>query len=301
MRDPYQIAIVCSDLHLTLQQPVCRADKNWMDVQMFYLEQLKALAGNLPVICSGDIFDKWNAPPELINFALEHLPDNMICVPGQHDLPNHRSEDMHRSGYGVLKTADKIIDLSECKRHTPDSQDFVAYGFGWGKEIKPLDSETKLAGTLYVAVVHRYLWLDENSSYPNAPADARYDNNRKAFQTYDAVVIGDNHKYWRMNNCFNCGTFLRRKSDEVEYIPSVGRLYSNGKIQRVLLSTTKDRFHPKPKEREEKAFNMRDFINSLEDLGEQGLDFQEAIQKHLRGEEIDKETREIINRALKSE
>src|SRR5688500_1062308 len=93
------IAILCADLHLTMKQPACRDDDDWMKTQAGYLSQLKMLQKSetmgpvLPILCAGDIFDKWNAPPELIHFALEHLPDGMICVPGQHDLPNHRMEE----------------------------------------------------------------------------------------------------------------------------------------------------------------------------------------------------------------
>jgi hypothetical protein len=116
------IAVLCSDIHLSLKQPPCRAD-DWLSVQKGYLVQLKSLAcaakelwlGNrnttgrpIPILCAGDIFDKWNSPPELIRFALEHLPDGMICVPGQHDLPNHSFEEIHRSAYGVLREAGKI-------------------------------------------------------------------------------------------------------------------------------------------------------------------------------------------------
>ena len=50
-----------------------------------YLGQLAGLAAGhgerttfynghpVPVICAGDIFDRWNAPAELINFALAYL------------------------------------------------------------------------------------------------------------------------------------------------------------------------------------------------------------------------------------
>ena len=120
MKKPHRIAILCSDLHLSLQRPACRADDDWMGVQAGYLNQLKQLAvdsnysfGTLPIAFAGDLFDKWNVQPELINFALEHLPDGMICVPGQHDLPNHRLDQVHRSGYGVLVAAGKIVDASK--------------------------------------------------------------------------------------------------------------------------------------------------------------------------------------------
>ncbi|MFK5283767.1 hypothetical protein ACI3PL_29745, partial [Lacticaseibacillus paracasei] len=80
--------------------------------------------------------DRWNAPPELINFDLEHLPTGMICVPGQHDLPNHNLDDMRRSGYGVLKRTQKIFDLSgRCRDWS--LEDLYVSGFGWGQDVAP--------------------------------------------------------------------------------------------------------------------------------------------------------------------
>ena len=50
------------------------------------LEQIRDLQKEFdcPVICAGDIFDKWNSPPELINFAYDNLPE-IYAIPGQHD------------------------------------------------------------------------------------------------------------------------------------------------------------------------------------------------------------------------
>ncbi len=306
------IAVLCSDLHLSLQQPACRADKDWMETQAGYLKQLKILAAELfggkdekdessPVICAGDIFDKWNAQPELINFALEHLPDRMICVPGQHDLPNHRMDEMHRSGYGVLAKTGKIIDLATYKWPYLKTSNLVVFGFGWGREVVSC-KRRHLIDSPQIAVIHKYVWLNDETRYKDAPEDSSFAALKSILKTYDAVVIGDNHKGWQTNypgtSVLNCGGFIRRKSDEMDYRPSVGILFDDGSIVRKYLDTSKDRFHENAKEREESAFDLKGFIDGLEKLGEHRLDFREAVKNCLRSDDIDDKTKEVIMRAL---
>jgi len=308
---PSAIAIAISDLHLSLLQPACRADKDWMAVQAGYLDQVKKIERELapiaglqnsgvPILCAGDIFDRWNAPPELINFALKHLPDGMICVPGQHDLPNHRTDQVHRSGYGVLKEVGKIVDISgKTYRppHTPGDTSWQLQGFEWGREIKYVE-----APCLSIALIHRYCWTVEHG-YPGAPESSHLGEFMKPLKGYDVAVFGDNHKGFLKalksgTTVLNVGGFIRRKSDEIGYNPSVGIIYSDGTVKRKLLDTSADKFHEEVKERDEVPLNMKEFIDGLEGLGEHGLNFREAVENHLRDEELTPAVKQIIKQCL---
>jgi predicted phosphodiesterase len=297
MPTSHPIAIACADLHLSLLQPVCRADANWLSVQAHYLDQLKDIAGDLPILCSGDIFDRWNAPPELINFVLKNLPDNMLCIPGQHDLPNHLMDQKHRSGYGVLVQAGKIVDLSACTFW--NDTDFQVQGFGWDVSIAPpIPSDS-----IRIAAIHRYCWT-KGHKYPDAPESANVSNLEKELQGYDIAVVGDNHKGFlsRSGKCIVCnvGGFIRRKSDEIDYAPSVGVIYSDGSVVRKPLDTSIDKFHDIEEQREEVPLNLKEFIDKLEGLGEHGLNFREAVENHLRTEDISPATKQIILKALET-
>jgi hypothetical protein len=303
MPAPSPIAVLFSDLHLTLLQPACRADKDWMGVQAGYLAQVKELAEDLPVICAGDIFDRWNPPPELINFALEHLPDAMICVPGQHDLPNHRMDLMHRSGYGVLKKAEKIIDIGDGGWHELDNAVNVN-GFGWERDIVPPYSAFEgRKGSLNIAVIHRYFWY-EDKKFPGALPSANVSAFKKELKGYDVAVVGDNHMGFlaTAGDCtvLNCGNFIRRKTDEMDYIPSVGVLFSDGTVKRKRLDTSSDVFHEVSKDKDEAPFNMKDFVAGLEGLGEHGMDFKEAVLEYLKANEVHPKTKEIIIQAIET-
>jgi hypothetical protein len=297
-----EIAILCSDLHLSLQAPACRADKDWLTVQADYLHQLKRRAGGndlkpaLPVICAGDIFDRWNAPPELIRFALCHLPNGMICVAGQHDLPNHSHSEMHRSAYGVLVEAEKIRDISFSKEPWI-AEHFIAYGFGWNQKIE-LNEPLSREGSVNLAVIHRYVSFDAATAYVGADESTRL-NRMPELKSFDAVLLGDNHIPWCWRRCFfNHGTFIRRKSDEIHLEPAMGILHSDGTITRELYDTSKDRFHENAKERETVSDTMRQFIEGLEGLGEHGLNFRTAVKHHLESNKLPDETKRIILESL---
>lgn len=294
MSKPERIAVLFSDLHLTLQMPSCRNDEDWQGVQWECLNQIKAYG--LPVVCAGDIFDRWNPSPELINRALAWLPDKMICVPGQHDLPLHRIDLMDRSGYGVLKSVGKIIDLSRGGSYS--ERGFTAYGFGWNEPIKPPKADRR---GVQLAVVHRYCWK-KDCSYPGAPEEANVSNLAAQLKGYDAAVIGDNHKGFLITtkqgtSLLNSGGFIRRKSDEMDYRPGYGILYSDGSIERAYLRTD-DKFHPKDKVREEVPFDMSSFVERLGELGDSGMDFRVAVEEHLKSSELDDKTKEIILTAM---
>jgi hypothetical protein len=227
----------------------------------------------------------------------------MLCVPGQHDLPNHRIDQQHRSGYGVLVNAGKIVDICGMAYSFPFA-DACAVGFGWGMEVTPRKKTPSLDPTIQLAVVHKYCWK-QGKSYPGAPEENNVSAFKKQLKGYDAAVFGDNHKGFVATagdcNVINTGGFIRRKSDEMEYRPRVGILYSDGTIKCKFLDTSEDQFHEPEAERAEVEFNMKDFLIGLEELGEHGLNFREAVENHLRTEDICDRTKGIILSSLDHE
>lgn len=307
------IAVACSDLHLSLRQPACRNEDDWLGVQKYYLDQLNTLARrfNIPVLCAGDIFDRWNPPPELIHFAMSNLPDGMIAIPGQHDLPYHSLDLMHKSGYGVLALSEKIKDISgrQYYHRMPGSKDLQITGVAWGQSVPSLAETGNCIGCLQILLIHQFCWIPEKG-YPGAPAKSNLISIARNLSNYSTAIFGDNHKGFTAVvdrewgdmklNChvMNCGTFIRRKSDEKQYKPSIGLIFSDGTIKKHEL-ITKDQFHPNigpVEERAEKDF--ADFMGKLEKLGEQGLDFRQSVTHHVRTGKIPRVVIDIILSAL---
>lgn len=319
MKSPEPIAILCADLHLSLKQPACRAD-DWLAVQKEYLGQMKTLActaterwlGNrnvtgrpLPVLCAGDIFDRWNVPPELIRFALEHLPDGMICVPGQHDLPNHSFAEIHRSAYGVLREAGKIRCAASHRRREVPSRSYVqvaewnVYGFAWGEEVTPPVSALIHPA---LALCHQYVW-NMSASYPGAPAEAHVSKLMRPLKPYRVAVFGDNHKGFLLRlktgtTLLNCGGFIRRKSDELDYQPKVGILHADGSIKLHKLDTSQDQFRTPEEMASAVETDISGFVEELSKLGEHGLDFRESVRRAADSMDLPGPVREKVLKCL---
>ena len=92
-------AILAADLHLEESTPVSRTD-DYLAAQLRKLEFLQILRdqnGGCPILCAGDIFNKWKVSPWLAAWAYSHLPEGIITVPGNHELPMHSVEEFEKS------------------------------------------------------------------------------------------------------------------------------------------------------------------------------------------------------------
>jgi hypothetical protein len=59
------------------------------------------------VFLAGDLFHHWNPPLSLLEWfcRVGFNKDNLIVLPGNHDLPYHREDQLYRSGLGLLIAA----------------------------------------------------------------------------------------------------------------------------------------------------------------------------------------------------
>lgn len=269
------LALLCSDIHLSINPPAARrGESDWFAAMERTLQQVKDLAsahGNIPVICAGDVFDRWNSPPELINFALEHLP-TLWAIPGQHDLPLHRMDLIEKSAFWTLVIAGKIHILDRVKIPIAGLE---VYGFGWGAEIVPPLDDFSI---IRLAVVHRFIWTGDYG-YPGASDDSNLAQIRKKLKGYTAAVFGDNHKGFIVGSILNSGTLFRRKSDEIDYKPSVGILMKTGEIKRHFLDTSGEMMESVAEESSNPVVgDFGDFLEGLSSLSSDPLSFTDAMK-----------------------
>lgn len=298
------VLVVASDLHLTLTPPPARAEtqEEWLERQAFYLNQLRLLKNRhrCPLAIAGDIFDDgWRphrCPPELTNFAIKHLPQ-CYAVPGQHDLPHHNLADIYKSAYWTLVEAEVVNDLPpNCP--CPASTKVMLHGFPWGWEIESCDKrrddyepEGQLLKGLQVAIVHKYVWTNRDTSYPGAPPTSLYSAYQESLDGYDASFWGDNHKgfnttiFKTSKPLVNCGAFQRRRADEKDYQPHVGLLYADGHAERrPLAGIQNDKWVPdyapaRPEEVEAVAEGLLEALRK----GGVSLDFPDVLRRELEG------------------
>lgn len=292
------VAIAIADLHLSLQAPACRAEEDWLGVQANYLKRVRDMADEheVPVLCAGDIFDRCNTTPELVNFALDHLPKSMICVAGNHDLPNHRFADLYRSGYGVLENAGHIIDVSGSSHAFGNG--WVVSGAAWGQNMPvPIDRLHN------IALVHAYIWR-KGCSHGGAPEGGHFKEWGKRLRGFDVAVFGDNHQRFRANaggcRVLNCGTFLRRRLDEVEQRPAIGVIYSDGFTEQLPMDITTDCFVDQVADAMlETEVDMSAFLHQLDGLsGDTELDFQAHVRRYLRENETEHRVERVLLNAI---
>lgn len=273
------IAILCGDIHLAPRAPVARsAEPDWYAAMQRPLHELHALSEEHEaiIICSGDLFDRWNSPPELINFAIRNVPA-MWCIPGQHDLPNHRYDDIRRSAFWTLVECEQIRMLDPV---TPRrfGRELTVTAFPWGFDVGPLEESLRetLPDAVHLCVAHSYIWK-QGYGFPGAPEDKRLGAYREVLQTYDAALFGDNHSGFlataRDCNVLNNGTLMRRRSDEFKYRPHVGLLRRSGKIDLHYLDTSADKFAEDVQATDsgEVSTDLRRFIRALERLSSSSL------------------------------
>ena len=301
--------ILCSDIHLSDRPPIFRsAEPDWFEAMARPLRQLREEADllNVPIACCGDIFDKWNPSPALINFAIEELP-TMYAVPGQHDLPHHRLEDIKSSAYWTLVETGNIINLEYGK--PVEVNDCFLYGFPWGSELKPCENDLENL-CLHVAIVHKYIWDRPENSFPGAnPMDRTGLHSKGCWQSklsgHHVMAFGDNHKGFVQNmqagpSILNCGGFMRRSKDEIEYTPSIGLVDFGGQIERWALDCSEDKYLKQDPSHEiiDEDLGLPEFIAELKQLGSDELDFKSAVENYCEANNVDDETREIVMGAI---
>lgn len=303
------IAVLCSDLHFWHKPPMARsAEEDWFAAMKRVILQLRALShknpvglgGQIPVVCAGDVFDRWNPPPELINFLIKYLP-KMYAVPGQHDLPYHLYEEVHRSGYWTLVEAGVVTNLPpDVPVDVPGRTPIRLHGFPWGFPPKPLEDPCDIA--VEVAVVHDYLWMI-GKGYYGAPDEKRVKNRKGRFKGYDVAVVGDNHTPFEVtaSGCrvFNCGGFMRRKADERGHRPRVGLLRADGRVTSRDLDVTHDKFlEVGDVLKVTGGIGCEAFVEELSSLGESAIDFASAVKKVLDRGETDPDVRKLVIRLM---
>ena len=298
------IGILCADIHLSHTPPVWRsAEPNWYAALQRPLDEIAELQKKYkcPVFNAGDIFDKWNSPAELINFVMNNLPNEFYSIPGQHDLPNHNISELEKSAYETLVIAGKIQNILPFGYDVFRTLNISAFPFG-----VPITS-CKKSKRINIALVHQYV-CTYKSDYPGAPEKSHIKYicaNTKLIENklygYDVIIYGDNHKGFTSHVgdtvIWNCGTLMRRKSDEINYKPRVGLLFSNGVVEPYYLDQSQDKYLSAEQSKkliEQSAIDFKKFAKELSELSDSELDFQEAWKFYVLKNNVSKEIDNIV-------
>lgn len=302
------LAVCSSDWHLWHKAPVSRvAEPDWYAAMARPLREIRQLMTKYqcPLICAGDVFDRYDPPPELINFALSEIPYPCFAVPGQHDLPYHRLDLIKRSGYQTLVQCGRVRDLAP--DDVTSTNELVMKGFPWGTPLTKCARQHTLETRPRIAVVHAYVWT-KTTGHVGATEDTRCAERRRLLEGFDSLIFGDNHTPFDLKpidggkgyygTVCNCGTLIRRKQDERKHKPSVGLLHQDGSITRHFLDCSQDKFSDALPHKRRVELEAEELLEELAKLGDSGLDFREAVMRRLDEVKVSRGVREAVLRAL---
>jgi predicted phosphodiesterase len=292
------IAVACSDLHLSENAPTARAcEPDWFDCQRRPLEEVAALAKeyDCPILFAGDLFDKWDVRPPLINFALDALPE-MYAIPGNHDAPFHNLDLIGQSAYWTMVSAKRIFEATAIDGFA--GWDVTAFPFG-----AEVHQPTNDLGGLQVALIHAYAYAGVGTHHERAPGEAQIQNFN--LDGYQAAFFGDNHINWAATvgetNVMNCGTMIRRKANEIAYRPACGLLRANRTIETYYFDCTQDKFIDDAEKLMQAeiatGIDLSGFADELRGLAAAGLDFRDALIRRCEDQRIGKDVKKIILKA----
>jgi len=306
---PKQIdAIICSDLHLTEQTPVCRTD-DYMYAQQNKLEYISSLQKKYQciVLCAGDIFDHWKPSPWLISFALKYLPDELIAIPGQHDLPQHNLDLIEKSGFNALMEAGKIEYDDHEYIWTGPYADIYTVPFGQKiptivkkRWIKHIGLNIAVAPVL---MLHQLTWQKE--PWPGAPPEGNVKKLLKENPDFDLIITGDNHQAFTEEYegrlLINPGSIMRSTAKQIDFQP---RVYlwnaESNTVTAEYLPIEKDVVSRAHLEAQEKRTNRLDsFIEILQsEEFEIGVSFEENIKQVLKSTKISQSVKDKVLEAV---
>ena len=267
------LAILCSDLHLRETAPSARAEKDWYEVMENHLNALGKASSRwgVPIVCAGDVFDRWNPSSELVRFAIQKLPP-LNAIPGQHDLRYHDYESRLRGVYGCLVAAGTILDL-------PAGEWFGWHGLQiwampWGR-WEPPTSRHHFDG-IGLGVLHKYAWSNQFNCHAKAEESSRFE---RLYPNLDAMIIGDNHIPWMLPNVMNHGGFIPQNADQKSLVPHYGVLMSDGSIEKHPYDVPDPIWLESWQPQVEESKIASEVIQELQELQLSGNSFLESLER----------------------
>jgi len=271
------LAILCSDLHLRETTPSARAEKDWYEVMENHLNALYRAANNsersIPIICAGDVFDRWNPSSELVRFAIQKLP-KMSAIPGQHDLRYHDYSSRLRGAYGCLVAAEVIWDLPAGQ--WDGSEELQVWAMPWGRWEPPTEADNHPFDGIKLGVLHKYAWSNQFNCHAKADESSRFE---RLYPNLDAMIIGDNHIPWMLPNVMNHGGFIPQNADQKSLVPHYGVLMSDGSIEKHPYDVPEPVWAESWQPEIEDAKVASEVIQELQDLQHTGDSFLETLER----------------------
>lgn len=300
-------AILTGDWHLQDKQPIARiddfAETQWKKIKFISDLQKKH---DCPITHSGDLLDNWKPSPMLLALIIKNIPNRFYTVVGNHEIPKHNLNLMHKSGLAVLWEAKKIIILPGVHYgQTPERkvirQDLLTGSYY--EEFLPDTISIQHKG-LNVLIWH-VMTYQGRRPWPGC-TDSPARKLLKQYPKYDLILTGHNHKTFveQLDGrlLVNPGSIFRLSANQVNHKPSVFLWYAaTNTVEQVFLpieDNVIDRTHIE--EQNQKTERITAFIENLDLTWEGGLSFETNLDQYLKTNKTNEEVIQIINESLET-
>ena len=221
-------AILAADIHLRPDIPVGRID-DYFGAMERKIDFILALSKQheCPILVAGDLGNKplnngW--PVWLLELIIKKFEGHeIICIAGQHDLPNHRLDLWEKSGIGVLHAAGAIYTIfGPIVVHGK----FKIYPFNYGQEIQnPINIWKDLAPSNLPMVAMTHQMVIENKPLWPGQEAPKGNSLLKKFPEFSIIHSGDNHlsfvSEYENRKLINPGSMMRNTADQIDHKPRV--------------------------------------------------------------------------------
>jgi len=236
-------AILTADWHIRTDTPICRTDDFFvaMESKIDFILDLSE-EHDCPILIAGDVGHKPQWQNWLLEWAINKFEDsNIICIPGQHDLPNHRIDLFEKSGMGVL-TAAGVID-SRIETFITLEDTFNLISFPYSAEFNSIKINREKGNYLKIAITHQMV-IENKPLWPGQEAP-KGNSLLKKFPCYDLILSGDNHNpfvaEYQGRKLVNPGSLMRTTADQENHRPRVYLWYAeNNEVEPIYLPIEKN-------------------------------------------------------------
>lgn len=219
--------IFLGDVHATENIPLCRTDDyiKEFEIKCLWLRKIQEKY-QCPIISVGDLLEYWKATPKLLSWCYDHLPNNIITIPGNHDLPAHNLSLLNQSGITTLHKFKKIQILVNDYHRIESNENIIdLYPFPWKSPFYELESnsEYEYTGIRKIAICHVMVYTGK-LPWPGCKSDSTKTLMNK-LKGYDTIVTGDNHEGFEVEYngkiLINPGSFTRTTSIQKNHRPAI--------------------------------------------------------------------------------
>ena len=300
-------AILTADLHLEETIPVSRTD-DYQAAQLRKLEFLQALRdrnGGCPILCAGDIFNKWKVSPWLAAWAYSHLPEGIITTPGNHELPMHSIEEFEKSILHLMEMVRTDFKVLQNQAILANGLSILGIPFGQISAFDPEELEQRPEGKRYILLLHEQVWEGKKPLWAGGAYSAR-EILADFGKYFDLIVSGDNHESFVVEGepnrigeiCLlvNPGSMMRIRADQADFRPRCFLYYAETNeivpVEFPIDEEVHNREHLNRKKEHDERITA--YIERMRSNWKGGLSFKDNLQAFFNANETPKKVRDLV-------